>query len=103
MERYVKETNRLYGVLNKRLSDQPYIAGEYSIADMASYPWVVPHERQQQKLDDFPHLRRWFDRMAARPAVWRAYDRAREINQQPVVSEESKSILFGQTAAVVTP
>jgi len=103
MERYVKETNRLYGVLNKRLSDQPYIAGEYSIADMASYPWVVPHERQQQKLDDFPHLRRWFDRMAARPAVRRAYDRAREINQQPVVSEESKSILFGQTAAVVTP
>ena len=103
MERYVKETNRLYGVLNKRLSDQPYIAGEYSIADMASYPWVVPHERQQQKLDDFPHLRRWFDRMAVRPAVRRAYDRAREINQQPVVSEESKSILFGQTAAVVTP
>jgi len=103
MERYVKETNRLYGVLNKRLSDQPYIAGEYSIADMASYPWVVPHERQQQKLDDFPHLRRWFDRMAARPAVRRAYDRAREINQQPVVSEESKSILFGQTAAVVAP
>ena len=103
MERYVKETNRLYGVLNKRLSDRPYIAGEYSIADMASYPWVVPHERQQQKLDDFPHLRRWFDRMAVRPAVRRAYDRAREINQQPVVSEKSKSILFGQTAAVVTP
>ena len=103
MERYVKEINRLYGVLNKRLSDRPYIAGEYSIADMASYPWVVPHERQQQKLDDFPHLRRWFDRMAVRPAVRRAYDRAREINQQPVVSEESKSILFGQTAAVVTP
>ena len=100
-ERYVKETNRLYGVLNKRLADRAFIAGDYSIADMASYPWIVPHKLQQQNLDDFPHLRRWFETVKARPAVKRAYARAREINERPVVSEESRSILFGQTAASV--
>lgn len=95
----MKETNRLYGVLNKRLADRDFIAGDYSIADMASYPWIVPHKAQQQKLDDFPHLKRWFEAIRARPAVKRAYKRAREINERPVVSEESKAILFGQTAA----
>jgi hypothetical protein len=66
-ERYVKETNRLYGVLNKRLADRPFIADRYSIADMASYPWIVPHKAQQQNLDDFPHLKRWFETVRARP------------------------------------
>jgi hypothetical protein len=56
MDRYRNEVNRLYGVLNGRLADRPFIAGDYSIADMASYPWIVPHERQVQKIDDFPHL-----------------------------------------------
>jgi len=101
IERYVKETNRLYGVLDKRLSDREFIAGAYSIADMAAYPWIVPHERQGQKLEDFPNLKRWFDSVWARPAVKRAYARAKEINTQPTVSEEAKKILFGQTAAVV--
>jgi len=101
MERYIKETNRLYGVLNKRLADREYIAGAYSIADMASYPWIVPHERQQQNMADFPHLKRWFDAIAARPAVQRAYARAAEVNAQPTVTPESKSVLFGQTAAVL--
>ncbi len=99
MERYVKETNRLYGVLNRRLADRPYVAGDYSIADMACYPWIVPHARQQQKLEDFPNLQRWFAAIAARPAVQRAYARARQINEAPTVSEESRPILFGQTAA----
>ena len=99
IDRYVKETNRLYGVLNKRLADRPYMAGAYSIADMASYPWVVPHERQGQNLDDFPHLKRWFDGIAARPATIRAYAKAKDVNTQPTVSEEAKKILFGQTAA----
>lgn len=98
MERYIKETNRLYGVLNKRLEGRDYIAGEYSIADMACYPWIVPHERQQQKLEDFPHLKAWFERMAARPAVQRAYAKAQEINPNPTVTPESRAILFGQTA-----
>lgn len=96
--RYVKETNRLYGVLNKRLSDREYIAGDYGIADMACYPWIVPWQRQQQNLDDFPDLKRWFDRIQARPAVARAYRLAEEINTVPTVTEESKALLFGQTA-----
>lgn len=98
MDRYIKETNRLYGVLNKQLAGKDYIAGDYSIADMACYPWIVPHERQQQKLDDFPNLKVWFARMAARPAVQRAYEKAKEINTAPTVSPDSKNVLFGQTA-----
>lgn len=98
IERYVKETNRLYGVLNKRLADRAFIAGDYSIADMASYPWIVPYERQQQNIDDFPHLKRWFHAIAARSAVQKAYEIAKEINQQPTVTAESKKILFGQVA-----
>jgi GST-like protein len=98
MERYIKETNRLYGVLNQRLADREFVAGAYSIADMASYPWIVPYERQQQNLDDFPHLKRWFETIAARPAVQRAYALVKDINQQPTVSEESRKHLFGQTA-----
>jgi GST-like protein len=102
IDRYVKETNRLYGVLNKRLADREFLAGAYSIADMASYPWVVPYERQGQNLDDFPHLRRWFEAIRARPATVRAYEKAKAINTQPSVqSDEAKKILFGQTAAVV--
>ncbi len=100
IDRYVKETNRLYGVLNKRLADRSFVAGRYSIADMAAYPWIVPHERQSQKLEDFPHLKRWFEAVRERPAVQRAYARAKEINSAPTVSEESKKILFGQTAAL---
>ena len=98
IDRYVKETNRLYGVLNRRLADRPFVAGEYSIADMAAYPWIVPWTRQGQNLDDFPHLRRWFDAIRARPATVRAYAKAGEINQAATVSEESRAILFGQTA-----
>ncbi|HVJ43675.1 MAG TPA: glutathione binding-like protein [Dongiaceae bacterium] len=99
INRYVNETNRLYGVLDKRLADRPFVAGDYSIADMACYPWIVPYERQGQKLEDFPHLKRWFEAIQARPGTTRAYDRAKEINSQPSMSEEAKKILFGQTAA----
>ncbi|MES2366172.1 MAG: glutathione binding-like protein [Pseudomonadota bacterium] len=101
VERYVKETNRLYGVLNKRLADREFVADTYSIADMAIYPWIVPYERQGQKLENFPHLKRWFETIQARPAVQRAYQVAQEINERPVVSDASRSILFGQTAGVV--
>jgi GSH-dependent disulfide-bond oxidoreductase len=99
IDRYVNETNRLYGVLDRRLTDREFVAGDYSIADMASYPWVVPYERQGQKLDDFPNLKRWFETIRARPAVVRAYELAKKINVQPTVSDESRSVLFGQTAA----
>jgi GST-like protein len=73
IERYVKETARLYGVLDRRLEGRDFIADDYSIADMASYPWIVPHERQSQNLDDFPNVKRWFEAMRARPAVIEAY------------------------------
>jgi GSH-dependent disulfide-bond oxidoreductase len=98
IERYVKETNRLYGVLNQRLADREFVAGAYSIADMAAYPWIVPHEAQSQNLDDFPHLKRWFDAIKIRPATVRAYERGAAINANPTVNEESRKILFGQTA-----
>jgi GSH-dependent disulfide-bond oxidoreductase len=102
INRYVSETNRLYGVLDKRLADRPFIAGTYSIADMAAYPWIVPYRNQGQSLEDFPHLKRWFEAIRNRPAVVRAYDRAKEVNTQAtVLTEESKRILFGQTAASV--
>jgi GST-like protein len=101
IERYVKETSRLYAVLDKRLSDREFVAGAYSIADMAAYPWVVPYERQGQRLEAFPNLKRWFETIRDRPAVKRAYERAKEINTQPTVTEEARRILFGQTAATV--
>jgi len=103
IDRYVNETNRLYAVLNKRLADRPFLAGDYSIADMACYPWIVPYERQRQKLEDFPNLKRWFDDIKARPATVRAYQKAKEINPSPsgVRTEAERKILFGQTAAVV--
>jgi GST-like protein len=103
VNRYRNEVNRLYGVLNARLADRPYIAGEYSIADIASYPWIVPHERQGQDIDQFPNLKRWFEAIKARPAVVRAYEKAKEINPNPpgVHTAEQRAVLFGQTAASV--
>lgn len=103
IERYVKETARLYAVLNKHLADRGFIAGAYSIADMACYPWIVPHEKQRQNLDDFPNLKRWFAAIGERPATQRAYSLAKEINPAPVVNEDAKRILFGQDASTVRP
>ncbi|GGB51431.1 thiol:disulfide oxidoreductase [Tistrella bauzanensis] len=98
--RYVNETNRLYGVLDRRLNGRAFIAGDdYTIADMAAYPWIVPWKRQQQQLDDFPDLRRWFDAIRARPATLRAYEKGEPLANRPTVTEAGKSILFGQTAA----
>ncbi|MBX9588081.1 MAG: glutathione S-transferase N-terminal domain-containing protein [Hyphomonadaceae bacterium] len=99
IDRYVKETNRLYGVLDRRLEAGDWIAGDYSIADMACYPWVVPWKRQQQDLDAFPNLKRWFDAMRTRPAVVRAYEKGQQWMNRPAVTEEGKKLLFGQTAA----
>lgn len=101
IDRYVKETNRLYGVLDRQLAGKDYIAGVYSIADMAAYPWIVPYQIQQQTIEDFPHLHAWFQRMGDRPAVVRAYEQAKAFNNQPTMTEESRKILFGQTAATL--
>jgi GST-like protein len=96
INRYMKETERLYAVLDRRLQDREFVAEVYSIADIASYPWIVPRARQEMKLEEFPHLRRWFNAMGARPAVQRAYAKAAEINTAPTVTEAAKAILFGQ-------
>ncbi len=101
IDRYTREVNRLYGVMDKRLADREYLAGEYSIADMASWPWVVPWKAQGQNLDDFPHLRRWFDAITARPGVERGRAVGRELVQGPTMDDEAKKILFGQTAETV--
>jgi GSH-dependent disulfide-bond oxidoreductase len=103
IDRYRNEVNRLYGVLNKRLADRAFLAGDYSIADMASYPWIVPYERQGQKLEDFSHLKRWFEAIRSRPAVVRAYEKAKEVNPNlgGIRTAEERAILFGQTAASV--
>jgi GST-like protein len=99
IERYVKETARLYGVLDKQLAEREFIAGGYSIADMACYPWIVPHEKQSQNLDDFPNLKRWYHRIESRPAVQRAYLKAQQINDEATpMTEEAKHILFGKNA-----
>ena len=103
IERYTKETARLYAVLNKRLADREFVAGDYSIADMASYPWIVPHEKQGQNLDDFPHLKRWFAAIRERPATQRAYALAKQINPAPVITDAEKKVLFGQDASTVRP
>ncbi len=99
MNRYVNETNRLYGVLDRQLAGRDYIAGEYSIADIACYPWIVPHERQQQNLDEFSNVKSWFERVRVRPATMRAYQKGEPYMNRPAVTEEGKKILFGQTAA----
>jgi GST-like protein len=95
-ERYVKETGRLYAVLDKQLQGRRFIVGDYSIADIACYPWVQP-ARQGQDIDDFPDLKRWREAIAARPATKRAYELAKEVNVKPSVSDdEARRILFGQ-------
>ena len=102
IDRYVKETARLYAVMDKRLADRSYLAGDYSIADVAAYPWTVPWERQGQNLDDFPNLKRWWHAMHDRPAVVRAYEvgkayQSSRQNTDPAVAK----ILFGQSADTV--
>ena len=96
INRYVKETERLYGVLDERLADREFVAGEYSIADMACYPWIVLHERQGQNLEDFTNIKRWFETIQRRDAVQRAYAIAKTVNTSSGMTEEAKAILFGQ-------
>jgi GST-like protein len=103
IDRYVKETNRLYGVLDKRLKGREFILGKsYSIADMASYPWIIP-ERQGQDIGQFPDLKRWLAAIRARPATARAYARVKEVNpdKSGIRTEEERRILFGQDRSVV--
>jgi GST-like protein len=97
IKRYTDECNRLYGVLDRRLADREFLASEYSIADIACWPWVVFHERQGQALETFPNVQRWFEAVRARPAVRRAYDRGYE----RMADSEAYQFLYGQTAQSV--
>lgn len=103
MTRYIQETNRLYGVLEKRLSGRNFIAGDAcSIADMACYPWMILHQRAQQDITQFPAIQGWLARIAERPAVQRAYEAGARVNDVPVVTDEtSRQVLFGQTARAI--
>lgn len=99
IERYVSETARLYGVLDKQLADNDFVAGhEYSIADMAIFPWVRPYEKQGQDIEEFPHLKRWLGDIERRPAVARAYALVERVNPQngAPFDEEARRHLFGQ-------
>jgi GST-like protein len=103
IDRYVKETSRLYAVLNKRLAGREFILGkQYTIADMASYPWVIP-DRQGQNIDEFPNLKRWKAAIRARPATERAYARAKAVNPNAggIRTEAERKVLFGQDRSVV--
>ena len=97
INRYTNETARLYGVMDRHLAEARYFAGEeYTIADMAVYPWVVPYENQGQNLDDYPNVKRWFEEIGSRPAVQRALDVGAEL-RRPLqeIDEEARNKLFG--------
>lgn len=96
IDRYTNEVTRLYGVMDRRLEGRDYLAGEYSIADMAAWPWILP-QSQGQNLDDFPNLKAWVERIGARPAVQKGKALGRDLREQnPITSEESRKVLFGQ-------
>jgi len=102
IDRYTNEAKRIYNVIDKRVSEVPYLAGEYSIADIATYPWLVPHNMQGQNLDDYPNLKRWYEANRARPAVQRGFAvmgeeiaRMRAQAQQPQEDKERWTNLFG--------
>ena len=97
IERYTNECNRLYGVLNRRLADREFIAEEYSIADMACWPWVLLHERQGQDIAQFPHVKRWIDTIQARPAAAKGEHLGDE-RRTSITDEASRKVLFNQTA-----
>jgi GST-like protein len=101
--RYTDEVNRLYGVMDRRLSDREFLAGEYSIADMAAWPWIVPWKTQGQTMADFPNLKRWFEAIAEREAVKRARAVGRELvtTAPNTMDETTRKVLFGQTAATL--
>jgi GSH-dependent disulfide-bond oxidoreductase len=104
INRYRTETARLYGVLDRRLADRPFVAGaDYGLADMAIYPWIVLHDMQAQKLEDFPNIARWYAAIAARPAVERAYEVGAPFQAGTRMTEEAKKLLFNQTAESTRP
>ena len=101
LERYANEYDRLLAVMDVRLRNRRFLAGEYSIADIASFPWVVPYRRLGNDLDRFPNLRRWFDTLKERPAVREGIDLGREWQRDEAQDEAARSLVFGQNAETV--
>jgi GST-like protein len=102
IERFTNEMNRLLGVLERRLTDRSYLAGEYSIADMATWPWIFPEFQGRKVLTDFPQVARWWDAVASRPAVEKGRAVGEELRRSGPLDDEARKVLFGQTAASVT-
>jgi len=99
IDRYTNETNRIYGVLNKRLADREFVAGEYSIADMAIVPWAKLWDRQGQSIDEFPHAKRWLETVLARPAVQRGIAVSSDDREKTDLTDPKvQAVLFGQRA-----
>jgi GSH-dependent disulfide-bond oxidoreductase len=98
INRYTNEVNRLYGVMNKRLADRDFLAGDYSIADMACIGWVRPYKNQGQDIADFPHMHRWFDALMARPAVIKGLSIGEDMRRNLADDKEAQKILFNQKA-----
>jgi GST-like protein len=98
-QRYANEYNRCLGVLERRLAGREFILGEYSIADMASWPWVLISKPLGQELDDFPNVARWRSAVRDRPAVRRGVDLGKDLRRSAPPSDEERQILFNQTAA----
>jgi GST-like protein len=99
IDRYGREARRLYGVLERQLERTgACIAGDYSIADIACFPWIVTHKRQELSLDEFPHVQRWFGAVRERPAVERGMAVAAELRTTTTPDEEARRVLFGQGA-----
>ena len=97
IDRYTNEAKRIYNVIDKRLGEAPYLAGDYSIADIATYPWLVPHNLQGQNLDDFSNLRKWYDGLRARPAVQAGFAAMADQlkNRPPTQDQKAWDTLFG--------
>jgi len=101
IDRFTSEMNRLLGVLERRLADRPYLAGEYSIADIATWPWVFPEYQGRKVLADFPHVARWWDAVASRPGVQKGRALGEDLRRSAPLDDEARRVLFGQTAASV--
>lgn len=100
-ERYANEYDRLLCVMDNRLDGREFLAGDYSIADMAAFPWVMPYERLGAGLEEFPNLRRWFDTIRQRPAVRRGVDLGSDWKRSELTDAKARKVLFGQTAASI--
>ena len=100
-ERYANEYDRLLAVMDVRLRDREFLAGDYSIADIASFPWVMPYKRYGQDLDKFENLRRWFDAIKSRPAVRRGCDVGKDWQRDEARNERARALMFGQNAQTV--